>query len=68
MIDQIMTVKEVADYLKVNNRTIYRMAAAGKIPAFKVGASWRFKSNEINEWIESEKNSAFEPVLNRNAS
>jgi len=68
MTDQIMTVKEVADYLKVNDRTIYRMAAAGKIPAFKVGASWRFKSKEINEWIESERNSAFEPILKTKAS
>ena len=37
--DQILTVKEVADYLKVNERTVYRMAAANKIPAFKVGGS-----------------------------
>jgi len=68
MVDQIMTVREVADYLKVNDRTIYRMAAAGKIPAFKVGASWRFKSSEINDWIESERNSAFEPILKTNLS
>jgi len=68
MTDQIMTVKEVADYLKVNDRTIYRMAAAEKIPAFKVGASWRFKSSEINEWIESERNSALESILKRNVS
>ena len=67
MADQIMTVKEVADYLKVNDRTIYRMASAGKIPAFKVGASWRFKSCEINEWIESERNSAQQPILKRKA-
>jgi len=68
MTDQIMTVREVANYLKVNDRTIYRMAAAGKIPAFKVGASWRFKSEEISKWIESERNSAFEPILKTKAS
>jgi len=67
MVDQILTVKEVAGYLKVNDRTIYRMATAGKIPAFKVGASWRFKSSEINEWIESERNSAQHPILKRKA-
>ncbi len=57
MADQIMTVKEVAEYLKVNDRTIYRMASDGRIPAFKVGASWRFKAREINKWIDSERNS-----------
>lgn len=66
MTDQIMTVKEVAKYLKVNDRTIYRMASDGRIPAFKVGASWRFKIREIDEWIESERNSANQPVYNKN--
>ena len=56
MPDQIMTVKEVADYLKVNERTVYRMAAAGKIPAFKVGGSWRFKQVELEKWIETQSN------------
>lgn len=56
MTDQILTVKEVADYLKVNERTVYRMATAGKIPAFKVGASWRFKEAEIERWIEGQSN------------
>ena len=51
-----MTVKEVADYLKVNERTVYRMAAAGKIPAFKVGGSWRFKQVELEKWIETQSN------------
>ncbi|MCK7349719.1 helix-turn-helix domain-containing protein [Enterobacter kobei] len=39
MSEQIMTVKIVASYLKLNERTVYRMATAGKIPAFKVGSS-----------------------------
>ncbi|HFD87124.1 MAG TPA: DNA-binding protein [Gammaproteobacteria bacterium] len=56
MSDQILTVKQVAEYLKVNDRTVYRMAAASKIPAFKVGASWRFKQAEIEKWIEKQHN------------
>jgi excisionase family DNA binding protein len=51
MSDQILTVKEVADYLKVNERTIYRLATKKEIPSFRVGASWRFKREEIDEWI-----------------
>jgi excisionase family DNA binding protein len=50
--DQIMTVTEVAKYLKVNDRTVYRMATSGEIPAFKVGASWRFKQTELEAWME----------------
>ena len=56
--DQILTVKEVSDYLKVNERTVYRMAADKKIPAFKVGASWRFKLNELEAWIKEQHNDA----------
>ena len=56
MDDQILTVKDVADYLKVNERTVYRMAAADKLPAFKVGASWRFKKEDIDSWIEQQHN------------
>jgi excisionase family DNA binding protein len=56
MNDQVLTVKEVAKYLKVNDRTVYRMAAVGKIPAFKVGSSWRFKQSEIEKWIEKQSN------------
>jgi excisionase family DNA binding protein len=47
----IMTIGEVADYLKVTERTIYRLAAAKKIPAFKVGGSWRFSKADIDGWI-----------------
>ena len=47
----ILTIKEVAEYLKVTERTIYRLAAANKIPAFKVGGTWRFRTADIDSWI-----------------
>ncbi len=50
----ILTIKEVAEYLKVTERTIYRLAAAKKIPAFKVGGTWRFSKAEINQWIQQQ--------------
>ena len=50
----ILTIKDVAGYLKVNERTIYRLAAAKKLPAFKVGTAWRFKKADIEAWIESQ--------------
>ena len=48
----ILTIKEVAAYLKVTERTIYRLAAAKKIPAFKVGGTWRFSRADIDVWIK----------------
>jgi excisionase family DNA binding protein len=50
----ILTIREVADYLKVTERTIYRLAAAKKIPAFKVGGGWRFSRPDIDLWIREQ--------------
>ncbi|MCW3699880.1 helix-turn-helix domain-containing protein [Burkholderia cenocepacia] len=49
--DEIFTLDEVAAFLKVGKRTAYRLAAAKRIPAFKVGGSWRFSRAEIEIWI-----------------
>ena len=49
---EIFTLDEVAAYLKVGKRTVYRLAAAKKIPAFKVGGTWRFRRQEIDQWIK----------------
>ncbi len=50
----IMTIGEVAGYLKVTERTIYRLAGAKQIPAFKVGGSWRFSKADLDKWIEQQ--------------
>ncbi len=54
MSDEILTIKEVAAYLKVNERTVYRLAAGKKIPAFKVGNAWRFRKEEVDQWISDQ--------------
>ena len=53
---ELITIKEVADFLQIAEKTIYRLAAEGKIPAFKVGGSWRFKRKEIEDWLEKQRN------------
>lgn len=58
---EILTIKEVADYLKVTERTIYRLAAGKQIPAFKVGGSWRFARVEIDSWIRQQSASTQTP-------
>ena len=49
---EIFTLNEVAAYLKVGKRTVYRLTAARKIPAFKVGGTWRFQRRDIDYWIK----------------
>ena len=51
--DQILTIDEVATYLKAGKRTVYRLAACGQIPAFKLGGTWRFRRGELDQWIVS---------------
>ena len=51
---EIFTLEEVASYLKVGKRTVYRLAAANKIPAFKVGGAWRFLRADIDHWIRQQ--------------
>ena len=55
---EIMTVKEVAVYLKMKPVTIYKLAKEGRIPAFRVASFWRFKKDLIDKWLneESRKN------------
>jgi len=55
MNDEILTLKEVAEYLKLAEKTAYRLAAEGKLPGFKVGGSWRFKKEDIESWITEQK-------------
>lgn len=56
MSDEILTLRKVAEYLKLKEKTAYRLAAEGKLPGFKVGGSWRFKRTDLDTWIESQKN------------
>jgi excisionase family DNA binding protein len=55
MNDQILTLKEVAAYLKLAEKTAYKLAAEGKLPGFKVGGSWRFKREDVENWIDEQK-------------
>jgi len=61
MDSDIMTLKEVAAYLKINEKTAYRLTAEGKIPGFKVGGAWRFKRGEIESWIDVQLNRKVAP-------
>jgi PTS system nitrogen regulatory IIA component len=61
--DTILTLEEVAKYLKVSERTVVDWATSGKIPGGKLGNSWRFRRGDIDNWI----NEKLRPNLSRNA-
>ena len=50
--ERLMTIKELAEYLQLEEHTIYKMARKGEIPAYKVAGQWRFKKEIIEEWLE----------------
>ncbi|MDA9231341.1 helix-turn-helix domain-containing protein [Rickettsiales bacterium] len=53
--NDIMTMKELADYLKIAEKTAYRFASEKKVPGFKVGNAWRFRKSEIDNWIKKQE-------------
>ena len=49
----LLTVHDVAHYLRLSEAKVYRMANAGLIPGCRVGKSWRFKKEKIDEWLSN---------------
>jgi len=60
---ELMTLKEVASYLRVTEKTIYRLLRQGKIPAAKVGHQWRFNRASIGEWLQRSSVAASARIL-----
>ena len=52
MEESFLTTSEVLEYLQVNQRTVYRLIKAGKIPAVRVGRQWRFRKRDIDAWLD----------------
>ena len=54
--DRVMTVKQIARYLQMDEHTIYRLARKGIIPGFKLAGQWRFKRDLVEKWIDEKSN------------
>ncbi len=52
---ELLTLSELAVYLKIAERTAYGWVAAGKLPGFKIGTAWRFEKADIQKWVEEKK-------------
>ena len=53
--DAVMTIGELAKYLKVSKSTLYKLCQDGKVPGQKVGRHWRFRKETIDRWLDEEK-------------
>ncbi len=51
--DDVMTIDELAAYLKLSKSSLYQFARAGKVPGVKIGEQWRFQKSAIDEWMRS---------------
>ena len=51
----LMTTKELSEYLQLDRMTIYKLLKAGDIPANRVGHQWRFFRSDIDDWIRSKQ-------------
>ena len=49
---EIMTVKQVGEYLQMNEHTVYKLARSGEFPSVKISGQWRFKKSVIDRWLE----------------
>ena len=55
--EELLTLEELAKYLKISKPTLYKMVEKGKIPALKIANQWRFKKSDINRWLEKQRKS-----------
>lgn len=55
--EDLLTLEELARYLKISKPTLYKMVEKGKIPALKIANQWRFKKDDINRWLEKQRKS-----------
>ncbi|MDP3938261.1 MAG: helix-turn-helix domain-containing protein [Deltaproteobacteria bacterium] len=53
--NNVLSVREVARYLKLNEQTVYRLAREGKLPASKIGKQWRFSRRDIEALIQKHR-------------
>lgn len=52
--DEILTVEEVSDYLKLSHTTVWRWCRDGKLPAFRIGHQWRIRGDELEKLIRAD--------------
>ncbi len=62
---QLMTIDEVAEYLRVKKRTVYDWVKKDKIPAVKIVGLWRFRKQRIDAWLEEDSKAQESPAAKK---
>lgn len=63
-----MTVRDVAVYLNVDEKTIYRLAQRRELPSFKVAGAWRFQRSALEQWIRNQTTARARPLSQKKAA
>jgi excisionase family DNA binding protein len=67
MPDQIMTLKDVSEYLKIAEKTLYGYVQKGMIPGIKIASAWRFRKSDIDAWLDDQRKLTEESTRTRAA-
>ena len=59
---KIMTVREVAGYLRISDAKVYRLVKEHRIPVVRIGKTWRFRKDLIDDWISRESSVRSEEI------
>jgi len=59
----VMTVDEVAAYLRVGRMTVYKMTRGGELPGFRIGSHWRFSVKQIDHWLLEQQRTGGEQAV-----
>ncbi len=59
--ESVMTLRELAQFLRCHESTVYRLTKRGQIPAFRLGSEWRFLRSKIEQWIANRHEGALGP-------
>jgi excisionase family DNA binding protein len=51
---ELMTLSEVAEYLRMSRTTVYRLVQSGKIPGVKIASQWRFRKQTLERWMDAQ--------------
>jgi len=55
MTDKWLTIDQISDYLQASKEKVYKMCQKGKMPASKFGGQWRFKMDQVDQWLKSQQ-------------
>ncbi|HZP46631.1 MAG TPA: helix-turn-helix domain-containing protein [Candidatus Binataceae bacterium] len=61
--EEVFTIRELSEYLRVHPTTIYRLLRQGRLPGFRVGSNWRFNRSAIEQWQSAQASATETPGM-----